>query len=166
MRPAPVILTWLAMLAVDLVLHAGLLSGFYVAGGSFLLSPADAFVRIPAGYAAFLVLAIALVWLIGRLNAVGVRNGAMVGLLGGAVTWGALVLGLWSITTASPGLLAGWWIGQSVELAVGGGVAGALFAGARRRRVGAAVGAMLVVSFSVTVFLQSTGLAPAIVINR
>ncbi len=165
MRLINVALVWLAMLAVDLVLHAGLLSGFYVAGGAFLLEPMDAFIRIPAGYAAFLILAAAIVWLLERLEATGIRDGARVGLLAGAVVWGALVLGLWSISTAEPGLLVAWWIGQSVELGVGGAVAGALLAGARPRRVGAWVIAMLVAALLIVVVLQSTGLVPTVRIN-
>lgn len=162
MRIATVLLAWLSMLAVDLVLHAGLLAGFYVEGSGFLLAPADAFVRIPAGYAAFLGLAVALVWLMGRLGTVGLLPGARLGLALGAIAWGSLVLGLWSITTASPGLLAGWWIGQSLELGVGGGVAGSLAAGASRRRVSAAVIGMLAAALAIVVILQSTGLAPAV----
>jgi len=30
--------------------------------------------------------------------------------------WGALVIGLYSIRTASVPLLAGWWIGQAIEV--------------------------------------------------
>ena len=64
-RPiATTALAWLAMLGVDLFLHAGLLAPFYDWDSPFLLEPETAFVRIPVGYLAFLVLAAGLVWLL------------------------------------------------------------------------------------------------------
>jgi hypothetical protein len=59
-RPvATVALSWLAMVGVDVVLHAGLLAPLYDWDSPFLLRPEEAFVRIPVGYLGFLVLAIA-----------------------------------------------------------------------------------------------------------
>ena len=42
----------------------------------------------------------------------------VLGLQVGAFAWGALVLGLLSISTASIGLLAGWFIGQTIEAGI------------------------------------------------
>lgn len=107
-RPvATVALSWLAMLGVDLFLHAGLLAPLYDWDSPFLLRPDEAFVRIPIGYLSFLVLAIALVWLLPRFNVERGRDGALIAGGFGAVMWSALLLGLWSISTAAPGLLAG-----------------------------------------------------------
>ncbi len=51
------LLAWVAMLGIDLLLHGALLAGWYARPHPFLPAPDDAFVRIPLGYAAFLVLA-------------------------------------------------------------------------------------------------------------
>jgi hypothetical protein len=152
-------LSWVAMIGVDFALHGGLLAPLYDWSSPFLLSPGDAFVRIPVGYAAFLVLAAALVWLLRRLGVQGARDGALAGAVAGAVTWGALVLGLWSISTADPGLLVGWWIGQTAELAVGGLVVGSLLGGASARRVAWRVGALVVLAIALAVILQTVGYA-------
>jgi hypothetical protein len=79
----------------------------------------------------------------------------------GAVVWGALVVGLYSISTASLSLLAGWWIGQTVELAFAGGVMGAVANGVPLKRIWAVVGVAFVALVAATVVLQSLGLAPA-----
>jgi hypothetical protein len=63
-RVATVALSWLAMVGVDVVLHAGLLALLYDWDSPFLLRPEEAFVRIPVGYLGFLVFAIALAWLL------------------------------------------------------------------------------------------------------
>jgi hypothetical protein len=159
-RPASAVLaSWLAMLGIDLVLHAGILAPLYDWGSPFLLQPEEAFVRIPIGYAAFLLLAIGLVWLLPRVGARDGRAGAVVAGVAAALGWGAFVLGLWSISTASPGLLLGWWAGQTAELAVGGYVIGALIAGVRLRRVALLVAALVATCAIVAIVLQSVGYA-------
>jgi hypothetical protein len=163
---ATVTLGWLAMVGVDLLLHGGVLAPLYDWDSPFLLSPVDAFVRIPAGYLAFGVLAWALAWLLGRLEVRNGRDAATLGAAAGAVLWGGLVLGLWSISTAEPALLAGWWIGQTVELAIGGYVMGSLLGGAPQRSVRWLVAAILLVGLTTAVVLQSVGYARApIVLN-
>jgi hypothetical protein len=84
----------------------------------------------------------------------------------GAVAWGALLLGLWSISTAHPALLAGWWVGQTVELALGGYVIGSMLGGARLRTVAWVVGLVLAVGAVSAVVLQTIGYATAPVIIR
>jgi hypothetical protein len=158
-------LAWLAMIGVDLALHAGLLAPLYDWDSPFLLEPGAAFARIPIGYLAFLVLAAALVWLLPRLRVQGALGGALVAGITGAVTWGALLLGLWSISTAELPLLAGWWIGQSVELAVGGLVIGSILGGARLRAVAWKVGLLVVVAAALAVLLQTIGYAPVPVLR-
>lgn len=161
-RPfATIGLTWLAMLGVDLFLHAGLLAPLYDWDSSFLLAPEAAFVRIPAGYLAFLVLAAGLGWLLPRLGVASGRDGAVMAGALGAVVWGALILGVWSISTADPALLVGWWLGQSVELALGGAIVGSVLGGRRLRTLAWRVLALVVVLAVSAVALQSTGYATA-----
>jgi hypothetical protein len=83
------------------------------------------------------------------------------GLIVGAIGWGALVIGLYSISTASPPLLAGWWIGQAAELGLAGAVLGAAAAGTPLKRIWTVVAAAAVALVIATIALQSLGLAPA-----
>lgn len=158
------LLAWLAMIGIDLLLHAGLLAPLYDWDSPFLLSPQEAFVRIPAGYVAFGVLAAGLAWLLRQLGPRTPGEAARIGAIGGAVAWGALLLGLWSISSADPALLAAWWIGQTAQLAIGGYVAGLVLAGARLRSITWGVIAILLIGALVAVVLQSIGYAPAPII--
>jgi hypothetical protein len=79
---------------------------------------------------------------------------------------GSLALGLWSISTAAPALLVGWWVGQMVELAVGGHVIGSVLGGARLRTVAWWVVLVLGVGAVSAVALQTIGYATAPVISR
>jgi hypothetical protein len=118
------LLSWFAMIGFDFFLHAGVLAPLYVQPGTFLLPPDQAFALIPFGYLSFLGLAILLIWLMIRLRIHGWRKGALFGTQLGLLAWGSLVLGLYSISTAAPLLLLGWWLGQTVELGFAGAVAG------------------------------------------
>lgn len=153
---------WVLSVGFDLFLHGGLLAGMYVEPSQFLLPPEEAFRRIPLGYLAFLVLTIALFWLLRRLDVRGSIPGFRFGVIAGAVVWGALAVGLYSISTASMTLLIGWWIGQSVELGLAGAVLGAAANGMTLKRLWAIVGVAVFVLVVVTITLQSLGLAPAI----
>ncbi len=157
-----VVLAWFAMLGFDFLLHAGLLARFYVEPGPFLLPPIEAFRRIPLGYASFLLHAVLLVWLMNRLRVGGAKSGLRFGLQLGILVWGAAALGMLSITSASPTLLLGWFLGQSVELGIAGAVAGAALAAARLRGVVFAVVGLILLSVTITVILQASGLAPAL----
>lgn len=161
-RPvATVLLVWLAMIGVDLFLHAGVLAPLYDWDSAFLLDPVDAFLRIPAGYLAFGVLAVGLVWLLVRVRPATPGRAALLGGVGGGFIWAGLLAGLWSISTAPPILLLGWWAGQTLELAVGGYVAGRLLAGEPARSVAWMVAGIVVVGLVTAVALQSIGYAPA-----
>jgi hypothetical protein len=164
-RPVAVVfLSWLAMLGVDLFLHAGVLAPLYDWDRGFLLRRDEAFLRIPAGYAALLVLAVVLVWLLPRVGVQRGREGALLAAGGGAVAWGALLLGLWSISTADPVLLAAWWAGQTAEFALGGYVVGSALAGVRLRTLVGIVCAVVALGAASAVILQSVGYAPAVTI--
>lgn len=152
---------WLLSLGIDVFLHGGLLANLYVEPSPFLLPAEEAFRRIPLGYLTFLILTIGLFWLLRRLQIRGFSAGFRLAIVAGAVVWGALVLGLYSISTASPSLLTGWWIGQTVELALAGGVLGAVANGVSLKRVWTVVVVAVIALAAATIALQSLGLAPS-----
>jgi hypothetical protein len=162
MRRATLIalICWLSMLGIDFFFHGGLLAGMYQQASPFLLAPAQAFALIPAGYAAFFLMAVLLVWLMVRLNIRGWRDGPVFGLKLGALMWGALALSLLSISTAEPALLASWFVGQTVEMVIAGAVAGMGLAGARLGRLFVGVLLITLVLAILTIAMQSLGLAP------
>lgn len=161
-RSATAILAaWLLSLGFDVFLHGGLLARLYVEPSPFLLGPDDAFKRIPLGYLAFLILTAAMYWLFRRLHITGVSAGGRYGAAAGAVVWGAFVVGLYSISTAGVLLLAGWWVGQAVELGLAGAVLGAFLGGVPPRRIWGVVVVAVVVLLAATILMQSLGLAPA-----
>ncbi|MBI5291445.1 MAG: hypothetical protein HY872_06175 [Chloroflexi bacterium] len=153
-------IAWLSMLGFDFLLHAGLLAGLYVQPSPFLLPPLTAFALIPVGYLSFLLLAVLLVWLMIRLKLAGWRQGALFGLELGGLAWGAFVLGLLSVSTASLPLLMGWFIGQTLEMAMAGAVIGSGLAGVRLRRLFGVVIVFVLLSIITTIILQSLGVVP------
>lgn len=157
---------WMLSIGFDLFLHGGVLARFYLEPSPFLLPPEEAFRRIPLGYLTFLGLTLALYWLLRRLGIRGSVDGFRYGAAAGAVVWGALTLGLFSITTATLSLLAGWWIGQTVELGLAGAVLGAAANRVSLKRIWAIVAVAIVALVAVTVALQSFGLAPAMKVAR
>lgn len=155
-----VLVAWLSTVGLDVVIHGGILAPFYATRDPFLLPPEVAFRRIPLGYAGLLLLAILLVWLSVRADVRGVRRGVGFGLALGGLVWGGVALGLASITSARPGLLLGWFLGQTAESGVAGGFVGAGRAGARSSRlVGLAIG-LVGAGFAIVVGLQSAGWVP------
>jgi len=156
---------WVLSLGVDVLLHGGILARQYVVPSPFLLDPPEAFRRIPYGYLAFLILTAALCWLIRRLDVRGAVAGFRHGAAAGIVVWGAVVIGLYSISTATVPLLAGWWLGQAIELGLAGAVIGASAAGMRHGRLWALVALAVIGCVAATVALQTIGGAPAIKMN-
>jgi hypothetical protein len=156
------LLGWLSMIGFDFFLHAGLLAHLYLTPSPFLLPATTAFRLLPVGYLSFLALALILLWLMRSLQIKRGWPGAVFGLQLGGAMWGAFVLGLFSISTADPLLLLGWFVGQTVELAIGGAVIGSGLAGTSLRRLGLIVLALLIALVLLTIGLQSLGLAPAI----
>ena len=162
MRTASVILAaWFLSLGFDFLLHGGLLAKLYAHPTPFLLDPVTAFRRIPIGYLSFLVLTAALQWFFRQSGVRGAISGLRYGTGIGFVIWGALTMGLYSISTATLPLLVAWWIGQSVELGLAGLVIGAAENGVRMGRLWSAVLATVVMCLALTIFLQSFGYAPA-----
>jgi hypothetical protein len=150
------------MLGTDLLVHAGALAQRYLEPTPFLLGPEDAFRRIPLGYAGFALLALLLVWTQRASGSRGALGGAWFGLRLGLLVWGGLVLGLWSITSADPGLLLGWLLGQTAGLAVAGAFAGRALSAARVRGHVLRALAYALACLVVIVALQSAGLVPAL----
>ena len=157
-----ILLCWLSMIGFDFLLHGGILATFYVETSPFLLPLEQSFRLIPLGYLSFLLLAILLVWLMLRLEVHGWRDGLIFGVKLGALVWGAMVLGLMSISTASWGLLVGWFIGQTVELGIAGLFAGSGLSGTRLTRLFMADVGLILLSALITIVLQSTGVAPTL----
>jgi hypothetical protein len=148
------------MLGFDFLLHAGILARIYLQPSPFLLPPLTALTLIPVGYLSFLLLSVLLVWLMIRLDLAGWRQGALFGLELGGLTWGAFLLGLASISTASYSLLIGWFIGQTLELTIAGAVVGSGLAGMRLRRLFGIVLIFALLSLFITIILQSLGVVP------
>ncbi|MFC1916928.1 hypothetical protein ACFLX1_02225 [Chloroflexota bacterium] len=142
-------LALISMIGFDLFLHAGVLAPLYASPSPFLLAPEEAFRRIPLGYLSFAILTVLIAWIMYKLRLQGWRRGLVFGLAFGALTWGSFVLGLLSISAASPTLLIGWFMGQTAELGIGGLVVGSGLATDRLRRLLFRV----VIFFGVTVVL-------------
>ena len=155
------LLAWLAMIGFDFILHAGLLARLYLEPSPFLLPPQRAFALIPVGYLSFLILAFLLVWLMTQLRISGWRPGGMFGLHFGALAWGALILGLLSISTAPIVLMIGWFVGQTIEFGIGGMVVGSALASVPYRRLLLLVLVGVAGAFVITIILQFLGIAPA-----
>lgn len=156
------VIGWLSMVGVDFILHAGLLAGLYLEPSPFLLPPLTAFSLIPIGYVSLFLAAFLLVWLMDRQGIIGWRQGTLFGIKLGALAWGSFVLGLLSISTASLSILLGWFIGQTLELAIAGAVIGSGFAGTGLRRLFGVVIVFLLLSVITTIVLQSMGVVPTI----
>lgn len=124
MSRGPILLSWLSMIAFDFFLHAGLLKNIYRQDDPFLLDPKTAFYYIPLGYLSFLLIAVLLYWLQTQLNISEERESAIFGLKLGGLTWGALILGLFSIANAPTVLLIAWFFGQTIEIGIGAYVMG------------------------------------------
>lgn len=153
------LLAWVGVLGFDLMLHGAILSPLYTEGGSFQLPPLEAFRRIPLGYASFLVSTAFLTWLSAKLGVGGWREGMMLGGVFGGVIWLSIALGMYSISTASPAMLVGWFIGQTLETAYAGGIIGQGLRVAQTRRLVIIVALITLGFIILTITLQSLGLA-------
>lgn len=151
------LIAWLAMLGFDFFLHAVVLAGIYTRESPFLLPPLDAFRRIPIGYLSFLIVAFFLVWLSLRLNISELKEGLRLGLSLGLVMWASLAFGLYSITTAEPITLISWAIGQSLEMAIAGGLIGLSLQHGELRRAFQITLISSVLLVILTILLQSFG---------
>jgi hypothetical protein len=149
------LLSWITMLGIDFLVHGGLLEGLYAQASPFLLPPLEAFNKIPIGYLSFLLLTVLLLWLMVRIGTRGWKRGFVFGLQLGLLTWGAVVVGLLSISTAPINLMAGWWLGQSIELAIAGAVAGYGLEAKRMRNLTLGVVGLAAAMFLITILIQN-----------
>jgi hypothetical protein len=145
----------LAIVGFDLFLHAGLLAPLYESASPFLLTPDEAFRRIPFGYLSFVLLVVLLIWLMVKLEIKQWKGGFAFGLLVGLLVWGAETLGLYSISTASPVLLLGWFLGQSLELGIAGLVVGSALGTERLLPLVVKVVVFFFISVVLSVILQN-----------
>jgi hypothetical protein len=153
---ALVVLAWLAFLAIDLFFHAGILAHWYERGGPGLLSLEEAFARIPLGYLSFLIEVTLLLWLAVRLQVRGMVRGMGLGIVIGLALGVDRLLGMTSITTLEPALLAWWAAAQIVEMATAGAIVGC---GLERERIGRltlAVLLLVILAVVATVVMQNT----------
>ena len=153
------LLSWLSMIGFDFFLHAGLLSRVYSQPSPFLLPPERAFAYIPIGYLSFLIFGIFLLWLMLKLKLQGWKQGVIFGFQVGVLTWGAFSLGLFSIATVPPKLLAAWFLGQTIELGIGGGVIGYGLTQSNLGRLFVKVLVFVIVSIAIAIVLQNIGFA-------
>jgi len=145
----------LAVVGFDLFLHSGLLAPLFESASPFLLSPEEAFRRIPFGYLSFVLLVVLLIWLMVKLGIKNWKGGFAFGLLVGLLVWGAETLGLYSISTASPVLLLGWFLGQSLELGIAGLVIGSALGAERMLPLVVRVAVFFVVAVALSVVVQN-----------
>jgi hypothetical protein len=154
---------WVLSLGFDFLLHAGVLARLYADETSpSVVPPEVAFRRIPFGYLAFLILTLSLYWFLSRLGIRGAVAGLRYATAAGVVLWGALAMGLYSISTIPWPMLVAWWLGQALELGAAGTVIAAALGGVRPRRLWAFVIVIVIACIAITVVLQSVGWAPAI----
>ena len=148
------------MIALDLILNAGVFARLWFEPSPFLLGPRELFRRLPLGYAAFLLQAGAYVWLANRFGVSNWRQGALFGLKLGAVLGVAAALGLRSGTTASWTLLLSAWLVGGVVLTSGACVLAGYSSEHGEKK--ALVKAILVLIGAVIAIaiLQSTGAVP------
>jgi hypothetical protein len=154
---------WLAMIGLDFVLNAAIFASLYQSGGPFMLTPLEAFRRIPLGYLAFLILAAAMVELSFRLRTTTVAAGVRLGALAGTALGTSWSLGLYSVATLAPQTaLAFAFIWLSL-LTVAGGVAAAGLGGrpSLRGLTLRVIGVDLLGAIAV-VALQSFGILPTL----
>lgn len=156
-----VLASWIFIIALDMLLNAGVFAKVWIEPSSFLLTPQQLFRRIPMGYIAFFLHACAWVWLSMRVGSRTWKQGCLFGLKIGVLLSTAATLGLRSGTTADwPILLAGYLVGNTVLTTGACLMAGLSSEHSEKRALLCAVLA-LVVSFIVIVVLQNTGLVPA-----
>jgi len=127
------ILSWITAVAIYFLLNAGVFASFFASKQSFLLTPTEAFVRIPVGYGSILLLTLVLTVLIYRGKEARPYEGMRAGLLYGTAVSLTTVLGLWSITTIPTTFLGIWLVDQILEMMLAGTVIALVRFGASRR---------------------------------
>jgi hypothetical protein len=123
---AAIAVAWLVTIAIDFVIFGGLFAGVLEdADDPAVLTPEQLFVRIPAGYASFLLEVVLLQWLLKASPRPGINGGLVTGLAAGLVFATAVALGVWSFSTVPVSALGLWWLTLLLQFAAAGAVLGA-----------------------------------------
>jgi hypothetical protein len=117
-----VILAWISSMVVDFFLNGGVFASYFRSGDPFIVSPSDAFVRIPLGYTSLLLLILVLAYLIEKGSVSTINGGVKISLAYGFAVASSSVLGLWSIAVTPMSFLLIWFVDQIFELFVAGAV--------------------------------------------
>lgn len=149
------LLAWLSAIGFDFLLHGGILAPLYADPHPFLLPPERAFALIPAGYLAFLILAILQLWLMLKLGINTWQDGLLFGLKIGVMIWGAVVISLISISTAPLSLMAAWFVGQSLEMGLSALVIGTGLASENLKRLSTLVLLFFILAIALGILLQN-----------
>jgi hypothetical protein len=156
------LITWLAMLGLDFLLNGALFARMYQAGGPFFLAPGDAFGRIPLGYLAFLILAIAIVEIAHRLRLATWADGVRLGLALGGVLGAVWSLSLFSIATLNALAAVEFAVIWLALVVVGSAVAASGLSRNSLRGLVFAVATFDVACVVTVVVLQSFSLVPTV----
>jgi hypothetical protein len=122
---AAIALAWLVTIAIDFVIFGGVFAGVLEgADHPAVLAPEQLFMRIPAGYASFLLEVVLLYWLLQARRRPGITGGLVTGLVAGFVFATAVTLGLWSFSTVPVMALGLWWLTLLLQFTGAGVVLG------------------------------------------
>lgn len=118
---AAIAVAWLVTIAIDFVIFGGVFAGALEGlDHPAVLAPAQLFVRIPAGYASFLLEVVLLHWLLQASRRPGITGGLVTGLVAGLVFATAVTLGLWSFSTVPVIALGLWWLTLVLQFTAAG----------------------------------------------
>ena len=155
-----ILISWIAFLGFDFLLHAGLLAKMYSRTNPALLNAELAFYRIPFGYLSFLVFVVVVYWIFSRIGINEWKKGFWFGIKFGALLGMASTLGFYSILTVDLDMLIGWGLGQTIEFGIVGAIIGGANSGISLKKLLIGVATFVVIAVILTIILQNVGLAP------
>lgn len=136
LTPGPLLLAWLAAIAVDLFFNAGVLSWLFdQAREPGLLADDVLFRRIPIAYLAVGCGVVALAWLLDRADMAGIGIGVGVGSTMGLLLGVTGVVWLWTAIEMTGLFVVGGVVVQISQLGAAGAVLGSVTGGTDRRRI-------------------------------
>ena len=130
-----VILSFIAILGIDFLFHAGIFVRIYENPQPPLLSNQEAFYRIPLGYLSFLMLDLFLFWLIIKFNYKDYIEGLKFGLLYGITLTSGFLIGLYSIIDVQVSLIFAWFVSQVTESGVAGMILASINSGTSVKKI-------------------------------
>ena len=157
-----ILISWLAVLGFDFLLHAGLLARVYARESPALLSAEHAFYRIPFGYLSYLILVVLIFWVLSRFGVNDWKKGLWTGIKLGALIEAAFAVGMYSITKIDLDMLLGWGLGQIIVFGIAGGLIGAAYSGTSLKKLMVMTAIFVAVMVVLIIVLQSLGLVPPI----